>query len=117
MHFDWVGPHYFSTMGIALVSGRDFTERDEVGSPAVIVINEEASRLFFAGTNPIGRHLLWGDGSEQPKVLEIIAVFREVKQSGPRDEPELRSTCRIFRCRTFEATGSRRARACSCGRP
>jgi predicted permease len=88
-HFDWVGPRYFSTMGIALVSGRDFTERDDAGSTAVVAINEEAARFFFAGANPIGRRLLWGTGPQQ-QALEIVAVTDDVKQSGPRDEPLLR---------------------------
>ncbi len=89
MHFDWVGPRYFSTMGIPLVSGRDFTERDDIGSPNVVAINEEIARRFFSGANPIGRRLLW-DVEGMQKEFEIVAVTRDVKQSGPRDQPQLR---------------------------
>ena len=59
--WDVVGPMYFSTMGIPLVAGRDFTDRDNESSPRVIAINETMARRFFAGTNPIGRRLVWGD--------------------------------------------------------
>jgi predicted permease len=87
--WDLVGPRYFSTIGTPLLSGRDFTERDDIGSPHVVAINEEMARRFFPGADPIGRQLLWGAGKLQAE-LEIIAVTRDVKQSGPRDEPQLR---------------------------
>jgi predicted permease len=88
-HFDVVGPRYFSTTGTPLLSGRDFSERDDPGSPLVVAINEEMARLFFARANPIGRRLVWGDGDTQ-KELEVVAVTRAVKQSGPRDESQPR---------------------------
>jgi predicted permease len=87
--WDVVGPRYFSTIGTPLLSGRDFTERDSVGSPLVVAINEEMARTFFAGANPIGQRLVWGAGAGQ-KEFEIVAVTRDVKQSGPRDEPQPR---------------------------
>jgi predicted permease len=87
--WDVVGPMYFSTMGIALVAGRDFTDRDHESSPQVVAINETMARRFFAGTNPIGRRLVWGAGDKQTE-FEIIAVTRDVKQGSPRDEPQLR---------------------------
>jgi predicted permease len=87
--FDWVGPRYFSTMGTPLLSGRDFSERDDIGSPHVVAINDEMARLFFGTANPIGRRLVWGEDDAQ-KPLEIVAVTRDVKHSGPRDVPQLR---------------------------
>jgi cyanophycinase-like exopeptidase len=57
-------PH-FATVGTAIVAGRDFNERDGAGSSGVIAINEEASRRFFAGEDPIGQTLVWGEGDGQ----------------------------------------------------
>jgi predicted permease len=88
-HWDVVGPRYFSTIGAPIVSGRDFSERDDAGSPLVIAINQEMARLFFGDADPIGQALVWGEGAEA-KDFEIIAVTRDVKQSGPRDEPQPR---------------------------
>jgi predicted permease len=88
-HWDVVGPRYFSTMGTLLLAGRDFSQRDDVGAPRVVAINEEMARLFFADANPIGRRLVWETGDVQ-KPLEIVAVTRDVKQSGPRNEPQPR---------------------------
>ncbi len=87
--WDVVGPMYFTAMGIPLVTGRDFSDRDTESSPRVIAINETMARRLFAGTNPIGRRLVWGDGEKQTD-FEIIAVARDVKQGSPRDEPHLR---------------------------
>jgi predicted permease len=86
--WDVVGPRYFSTIGTRLLSGRDFTERDNASSPLVVAINEEMARQFFGGANAIGRRLVWGVGIQ--KGFEVIAVTRDVKYSGPRDEVRLR---------------------------
>jgi predicted permease len=87
--WDVVGPRYFSTMGIGLLSGRDFSEQDDRRSRHVVAINEEMARLFFGARDPVGRRLLWGDGNA-PAELEVVAVIRDVKTSGPRDEPQSR---------------------------
>ena len=86
--WDVVGPAYFSTMGISLVAGRDFTNRDNESAPRVVAINETMARRFFPGANPIGRKLVWGDSNVTD--FEVVAVARDVKQGSPRDEPQLR---------------------------
>jgi predicted permease len=83
--WDVVGPHYFSTIGTAIVSGREFTDRDGTASPFVVAINEAMARLFFGEANPIGRRLIWGVGG-QDTTFEIVAVTRDVKQSGAREQ-------------------------------
>jgi predicted permease len=88
-NWDVVGPGYFSTIGAPLVAGRDFTDQDTVGSPHVVAINEQLARVFFANANPIGKRLLWGEGSRQ-QALEVVAVARDVKQNGPRAEGQMR---------------------------
>src|SRR5205085_8951742 len=51
----WVGPQYFKTLGTALVSGREFTERDNIeGSPRVAIVNETFVRKYFPNRDPIG---------------------------------------------------------------
>jgi predicted permease len=89
LHWDVVGPGYFSVIGQTLVAGRDFSAQDVIGSPSVVAINEDLARRFFQDASPIGRHLRWTAGGAET-ALEIIAVARDVKQNGPRAEPELR---------------------------
>ncbi|HYY94051.1 MAG TPA: ABC transporter permease [Pyrinomonadaceae bacterium] len=71
-----VGPGYHELMGIPLVEGRGFTERDAAGAPPVAVINEAMARQYFPGQNPLGRHLFLGKGSAP---LEIVGVARDSK--------------------------------------
>src|SRR6185295_15510532 len=52
-----VTPGYFAAMGIPLLSGRDFTQRDDVGAPAVLVVNQAFARKHFPGKNAIGKRI------------------------------------------------------------
>jgi len=91
-HFRAVSTDYFSTMKIPVLSGRDFTERDDEKSPPVIIINEAFAQKHFPGENPIGKHLKPGISLEGPtQWREIVGVVKNVKhrQSLTRDyEPE-----------------------------
>jgi predicted permease len=49
-----VGPGFFRTLGIPLVSGRDFDARDIEGRPPVVIINATAARMHFTGGNALG---------------------------------------------------------------
>jgi predicted permease len=72
-----VGPGYFRSMGIRLVRGRDFTDADRAGGPAVVIINEEFARRYFAGIDPQGRHI--AEVKTDPASAEIIGVVANSK--------------------------------------
>ena len=80
-----VGPDYFSTIGTAIVSGRDFSDRDNTASPFVAAVNEAMARRFFGEANPVGRRLIWGASGDE-KAFEIVAVTRDVKHGGAREQ-------------------------------
>src|SRR5262249_15674237 len=46
-----ITPDYFDTLGIPLVRGRFFDDRDSVDSPPVVIVNEALARKYFAGEN------------------------------------------------------------------
>ena len=52
---DFVLPGFFSTMGIPLLQGREFTAHDGAGDPAVALVNREFVRRYFPGEDPIGK--------------------------------------------------------------
>jgi putative ABC transport system permease protein len=52
-----VGPGYFATMGIPLVSGRDFTRADNGKAPPVAVVNEAMVAQYWRGHDPVGQRL------------------------------------------------------------
>ncbi len=81
-NFEAVAPDYFKTLGIPLLRGRDFNERDDLQSTPVAIINETLARQFFPGENPIGQRIKpgisIGYGSRDP-MREIVGVVGDVK--------------------------------------
>jgi predicted permease len=79
-YFDWAGPGYFRTMGTALIAGRDFDERDRVGSPKVAIVNETFARKFFGGINPVGHtfRLEAPRGRPEP-LIQIVGLVKNTK--------------------------------------
>jgi putative ABC transport system permease protein len=71
---NWVAPAYFSTVGIPLVAGRDFTDRDTPQSPRVAIISESVARRYFPNQNPLGKRL----GYDKPDT-EIVGVVRDAR--------------------------------------
>jgi predicted permease len=55
--YNQVGPGYFSTMGIPLISGREFTRADNETAPQVAVVNEAMVAQFWRGKYPVGSRL------------------------------------------------------------
>ena len=80
-HFQPVSARYFETLGIRIVHGRAFTERDVADSAPVCIVNEAVARRFFGSRDPIGKRLKLSD----PKPLEIVGVSRQVKVEGPAE--------------------------------
>ena len=76
---------YFRVMGIPLVRGREFTDRDTADSPGVVIINETLARRFFPGENPIGKRLHRGSPeTKEPKWVEIVGIVGDIKHAGLR---------------------------------
>ncbi|HEV3201035.1 MAG TPA: ABC transporter permease [Bryobacteraceae bacterium] len=80
-----ISPGYLRAMRIPLRGGRDFSDADTEGGPAVILISESMARQFWPGENPVGKHLTI---SFSPKVTrEVVGVVGDVKDRGV-DIPE-----------------------------
>ena len=82
---DGIGPGFFSTIGVPLVSGREFTDKDVAGAPKVAILNETMAKYFFGSSNPIGRRLGFGRGNATD--IEIVGVVRDVRNRQLRDAP------------------------------
>lgn len=82
--YDQIAPGYFAVVGIPLLLGREFNERDTATSARVIVVNEELAKRFFAGRNPIGLHLTRTFGDRTP--MEIVGVVRNARSRSLRGE-------------------------------
>ncbi len=79
-------PGYFTTLGLPLVSGREFSARDEPGAPPVIIINESLARSAWKGQDPVGRTLILDyQGGASPR--QVVGVVRDARYRGPRSDP------------------------------
>ena len=85
----FVDEHYFKTLGVPLVAGRLFDERDVPGKPLVVLVNETLARRYFPGGNAVGRRLKQG-GDERPNNpwMEVVGVVGDVRYSGLHAPPE-----------------------------
>ncbi|MEW6207336.1 MAG: ABC transporter permease, partial [Acidobacteriota bacterium] len=75
----WVSPNYFKAVGIPLIAGRDFTERDNADSAGVVIIDAALARRFFQNENPVGRRLRISYTAKVSR--EIIGVVGEARQT------------------------------------
>lgn len=82
-----VGDGYFSTMGMQLVAGRDYTATDRAGGPDLAVINDVAAKRYFADRNPIGATFVMETGPQQRSTYEVIGVVANASYRSLRETP------------------------------
>jgi putative ABC transport system permease protein len=83
-------PNYFRTMGIPLLRGRNFTEKEATEVSHVVIINEAMARTYFPDEDPLGKRVTIAMTST-PAPTEIIGVVGDVKHAGLDVEPRAMS--------------------------
>jgi putative ABC transport system permease protein len=80
-----ISERYFETMGIPLLTGRDFDLRDRLGSPSVVILNQSAARQIYPDENPLGKRLnvFWSGDRE----VEVIGVVADIRHDALSTEP------------------------------
>jgi predicted permease len=78
VHLLHIAPHYFETMGIPLLLGRDFRASDRENAPRVALVNQALARKLPGGGSPVGRRILYG---QDPAVrdTEIIGMTADAR--------------------------------------
>ncbi|HWB97560.1 MAG TPA: ABC transporter permease [Bryobacteraceae bacterium] len=82
IHRATVAPGYFQLLGIRLLEGREFTERDSAEAPMVVIVNETFARRFFHGASPIGRKIFC---DRHPAT--VVGLARDSKYHTPIEGP------------------------------
>jgi predicted permease len=72
--YNEVGPGYFATMGIPLVSGREFTRADDERAPLVAVVDQTTAAQFWRGADPVGRRV-----QVKGRWMQVVGVARTAK--------------------------------------
>jgi predicted permease len=79
-----VSATFFEALGIPVVAGRGFDNRDTYEAPKVAIINETAARKFFPGASPLGEHFGYNPDSSETQ-MEIVGVIRDTKYNSVRE--------------------------------
>jgi predicted permease len=81
--YNQVGPAYFATLGIPLLSGREFTRADDESAPLVAIVNRTMKARYWGDQDPIGRRLKVKD-----KWARVIGVAADSKYESMREDPK-----------------------------
>jgi len=86
--YNEVGADYFRTMGMTILSGRDFERSDALGRPKVAIVNETFAKKFNLGREAVGKRMRLSGSDTQELDIEIVglaqnAKYAEVKQEIP----------------------------------
>ncbi len=79
-----VGPDFFNTLGVPVLTGRDFANSDTAASPRVVVVNELFAQRFLPNESPLGHHLSWHDPKDS---AVIVGVVKNHKYRSIEEEP------------------------------
>jgi predicted permease len=80
-----VSPGYWKTMGLTLLEGRDFDQRDQGEKSSVAIVNRKFARHFFGDHSPVGRRIGFGSGPRSKLDIEIIGLAEDSLYEGPRE--------------------------------
>lgn len=84
----WISSDFFRVSGTSLLQGRLFNAGDNMSSPAVVLISEQAARAYWPGENPIGRLIgvnYTGPGrvgSSTPRMRRVVGIVQGMKLNG-----------------------------------
>jgi predicted permease len=81
-YYDEVGAGYFGVVGIPLVAGREFSERDAEGAPKVVIVNEEFARKFGLGRDAVGKRM---SRSGATLDMEIVGLVRNARHADVKE--------------------------------
>src|SRR5439155_11113059 len=83
VEYNEVGPAYLTTMGIPLISGREFTRTDNETSPPVAVVNEAMVAQYWRGEDPVGKRL-----QVKGRWMQVVGVAKNSKYRTLLDTPK-----------------------------
>ncbi len=89
----WItmSPGYFELFRIPLLRGRDFSDRDGVGAPGVVIINQAMARQYWPQGDPLSDQILIGSGMgpafiEAPR--QVIGIVGDIRDGSLSDDPQ-----------------------------
>jgi len=81
-----VNETYFQTLGVPILAGRMFDERDKAGNPSVVIIGKTMADKIFGSRDPIGRRLVYSGINAPPE--QIVGVVGDLRITGLDEAPK-----------------------------
>lgn len=84
----WTSPRFFSTMGVPVLRGREFSDQDQKGSPNVVIINQSMAQRFFPRHDAVGRSFKFSlRAKDSYQIIGVVADTRDIQLNAwPRPE-------------------------------
>jgi hypothetical protein len=83
--WDRVSEGFFRTLGIPLVAGRAFDDRDRSGAPRVAIVNRSFARRYFGASSPVGARFDFAVPGRAPGI-EIVGVVEDARFASVRED-------------------------------
>jgi putative ABC transport system permease protein len=77
------GPDYFKTLGVAMLSGREFSDTDAPGAPPVAIVNQSFLNQYWPGQTAVGRRIGFQDRDEGIRWYSVVGVTSNIMQNRP----------------------------------
>jgi putative ABC transport system permease protein len=76
-----ISDDYFKTLGVPILKGREFNQRDGAKAPGVVIVNQAFAKKFFPNEDPVGQRIKPGisTGENQPDWREIVGIVGDVR--------------------------------------
>jgi predicted permease len=82
VEYNQVSPDYFATLGIPLLSGREFTRADDENAPLIAIVNQTMTARYWSGQDPINRRL-----QVKGRWVRVVGVAADSKYQSMRESP------------------------------
>jgi predicted permease len=90
-----VGPRYFKALGVAVIEGREFDDRDTAAGPRAVIVNETLARHFWPAGGAVGSAVTIGDdgglrgcGLAIADRCEVVGVVKDLQWTSALEQPE-----------------------------
>jgi putative ABC transport system permease protein len=78
-YFNRVSPGFFETLRTPIRMGREFSDRDNLNGPRVMILGQKTARALFGDESPIGKRVQMGAGPGEPEMYEVVGVAPDSK--------------------------------------
>ncbi len=87
VYFQDISPNFFATMGMPIITGRDFAASDDRSAPRVAVVSEAFARRYWPGGEAVGNRFKYGPADSKAPWITVVGVAGNIKFKDLRHDP------------------------------